>query len=379
MMSEPTREHVDPGAPAGDGAPARSVGPIGGGGRPHLLRRPGHPRLVVVADVGPTHVRVVALLGGRLGKVASHRTSDLAAASSGTPGAAGPDIVPGLIRCLRAVVPAGETADLVGIAVAAHVDGHGRIAGPRPAGVPDGDRLRDAIGTALGAPVLVDSSAALAALGEARQGAGRGHRELVMLMLEGTISLGIVSDGRIVRGAHGAAGCAGRILLPAHRGVTGRDAEARVPRIGAAVTDAPTGYVRLDEVVGGDGLARIFTDGSRPLELRPEVSDRRGKAAARQAIEGWGLLIADLASLLDPDVIVLGGSLITAAPGLVEPLRRRVEELLPASGELPAPEIRLGRLGPRAALIGASIAARVALNTGLLRRPARDVVHSRAS
>jgi glucokinase len=362
-MSDPIRrQHADPGAP------------VGGNARPHLLRRPGHPRLVVVADIGPTYVRVVALLGGRLGKVASHRTQDLAGPIGGEP-----DILPGLIRSLRAVVPAGEAADLVGIAVAAHVDAHGRIAGPRPAGVPEGDRLREAVGAALCAPVLVDGSAALAALGEARQGAGRGHRELVMLLLDATISMGIVSDGRIVRGAHGAAGCAGRVLLPAHRGVTGRDADARVPRIGAAVTDAPTGYVRLDEVVGGEGLARIFSDGTRPLELRPEVSDRRGKAAARQAIEGWGLLIADVASLLDPDVIVLGGGLITSAPGLLEPLRRRVEELLPVSEELPAPDIRLGRLGPRAALIGASIAARVALNTGLLRPAAREAVHSRAS
>lgn len=370
-MSEPIRRQ-----PAEPDAPAAGDPIVGEGTRPRLLRRPGTPRLVVVADVGPTHVRVVALLGGRLGKVASHRTHELAGAGDG---GLGPDVVPGLVRALRSVVPAGETADLVGIAVAAHVDARGRISGPRPIGVPEGDRLRDAVAAALCVPVLVDNSAALAALGEARQGAGRGHRELVMLMLDSSISLGIVSEGRIVRGAHGAAGCAGRVLLPAHRGVTGRDAEARVPRIGAAVSAAPTGYVRLDEVVGGEGLTKIFTDGTRPLELRPEVSDRRGKAAARQAIEGWGLLIADIASLLDPDVIVLGGALITTAPGLVEPLRRRVEELLPPGDELPAPDIRLGRLGPRAPLIGASIAARVALNTGLLRHPAREAVRSRAS
>lgn len=333
-----------------------------------MLPRDSRLHTVVVADLGPTHLRVAALLGGRLGKVSTHRTAELLAESAG-----GRDILPGLIRALRCAAPAGGSVDLVGIAVHAHVDARGRISGSRPVGVPEGDCLRAAVEDALDGPTLVDSAAALAALGEARQGAGRGHREVVMLMLDATISMGIVSERRIVRGAHGAAGCAGRILLPAHRGVTGRDADARVPRIGAAVSDAPTGYVRLDEVVGGAGLTKVFTDGTRPLELRPEVSDRRGKAAARQAIEGWGILVAHIASLLDPDVIVLGGSIMTTAPGLLEPLERRVAELMPAVEGIPAPDLRLGRLGPRAALIGASLAGRVALNTGQLRRPEREL------
>ncbi len=329
-----------------------------------MLTRRSHPRLVVVADLGPTYLRVAALLGGRLGKVATSRVADLdPKADDERP----PDIVPGVIRALRAVVPAGERIGLVGIGVAAYVDERGRISGPRPAGLLAGPCLRDAIESALDAPTLIDNAANLAALGEARQGAGRGHRDVVLLSLDATIDMGIISDGRVVRGAHGAAGQAGLVLLPAHRGVTGRDVEARVPRVGAARTSAPTGYVRLDELVGGDGLARIFGDGTRPIELRPDIADRRGKAAARQAIEGWALLVAQVSAILDPDVIVLTGGVIGAAPSLAEQLRKRVAELCPLTGDIPMPEIRLGRLGPRAALIGASIAARVALNTGALR------------
>ncbi|MFZ5854664.1 MAG: ROK family protein [Chloroflexota bacterium] len=332
-----------------------------------MLTRRSHPHLVVVADLGPLRLRVAALLGGRLGKVTTYRTADLDPTADGERPA---NIVPGLIAALRAAVPAGERIDLVGIGVTASVDARGRIAGPRPPGVPEGLLLREALESALGAPVLVDRSASLAALGEARQGAARGARDVVLLLLDSEISLGIVADGRIVRGAHGAAGAAGRLLLPAHRGVTGRDTEARVPRIGAGLTDAPTGYVYLDNLVSGTGLTAIFTDGTRPLELRPEVADRRGKAATRQAIEGWALLVAELAALLDPEIVVLGGGLITTAPGLAEQLRRRVAEFLPSETGIAIPDIRLGRLGPRAALIGAAIAARLARNTGLLRAPA---------
>jgi glucokinase len=329
-----------------------------------------HPHLVVVADLGVTHLRVAGVVGGRLGKVTTHRTADLDPSADGE---RPPDIVAGVIGALRAAVPPDERIDLVGIALSAHVDARGRISGPLPLGLPTGPCLREAIETALDAPTLIDRAANLAALGEARQGAGRGHRDVVLILLDDTIAMGIVSGGRIVRGAHGAAGAAGLLLLPAHRGVTGRDADARVPRIGAAVTDAPTGYVRLDDLVGATGLARIFTDGTRPLDLRPDVADRRGKAAARQAVEGWALLIADACALLDPDVVVLGGPIIVSAPGLAEPLRRRVAELAMLDPDVPIPEIRIGRLGPRAALIGASIAARIALNTGALRsRPTRD-------
>ncbi len=329
-----------------------------------MVTRRSRPHLVVVADLGPTRLRVAVLVGGRLGKVTTQPIAELAPPTGdGRPG----DPLPGIVQALLAAVPPGERADLVGIGVDAHVDGRGRISGPRPAGLADGGRLREAIESALCAPVLVDNATSLAALGEARQGAGRGRGDVALLLLDEEITIGIVSGGRIVRGAHGAAGEAGLMLLPAHRGVTGRDADARVPRIGAAITAAPTGYARLDELAGGAGLARIFTDGTRPLDLRPEIADRRGKAAARQAIEGWALLIADVACLLDPDVLVLGGGLIATAPGLLEPLRRRVEELITPDDGVAIPEIRLARLGPRAALIGASIAARVALNTGTLR------------
>lgn len=322
-----------------------------------------YPHTVVAADVGALVVRVAVLLGGRLGKVTTHRTAELLAESP-----AGDDLLPGLARVIRAIAPADAPIDLVGVAVDGHVDGRGRIVGPRPAGIPAEDGLRRALEERLELPVLVDGAAALAALGEARQGAGRGHREVVFLSLGPTIEVGIVSDRRIVRGARGAAGSVGRILLPSHRGVSGRDVDARVPRIGAAESDGPTGYVRLDEVAGGDGLARVFTDGTRPLELRPEASDRRGKAAARQGIEGWALLVSDIAVFLDPEVIVLGGEIMTAAPGLAPALRKRVEELMPALDGIPAPDLRLGRLGVRAALIGASVASRAALTAGQLRR-----------
>jgi len=335
-----------------------------------MLSRRSLPHLVVVADLGLTHLRVAAVVGGRLGKVTTHRTADLDPSADGE---RPPDFVAGVIGALRAAAPPGECIDLVGVAVPAHVDAQGRISDP-PFGLPAGRCLRDAIETALGAPTLVDRAANLAALGEARQGAGRGHGDVVLILLDDTIALGIVSGGRIVRGAHGAAGAAGMLLLPAHRGVTGRDADARVPRIGAALTDAPTGYVRFDELVGTTGLARIFTDGTRPLDMRPDVADRRGKAAARQAVEGWALLIADVCALLDPDVIVLGGPIIVAAPGLADPLRRRAGDLIMLGPGVPIPEVRVGRLGPRAALIGASIAARIALNTGALRaRPMREI------
>src|SRR3972149_5827666 len=59
---------------------------------------------------------------------------------------------------------------------------------------------------ALGIPVFVDNDATAAALGECTFGAGRGYRHVVYVTVSTGIGGGIVIDGRIYRGASGAAG-----------------------------------------------------------------------------------------------------------------------------------------------------------------------------
>lgn len=69
-----------------------------------------------------------------------------------------------------------------------------------------GEDPRPALSALLGCPALMVNDANLAALGEARFGAGRGHRAVVHVMVADGIGAGFVFDGRLFTGAHGFSG-----------------------------------------------------------------------------------------------------------------------------------------------------------------------------
>ncbi|HEX8941135.1 MAG TPA: ROK family protein [Candidatus Limnocylindrales bacterium] len=319
---------------------------------------PDGPALAV--DLGATHLRV-AVAADQLGPVVVRRTRDLAPQGSGT------ELVAAIAEVAAAVAEAtcpGRRPAAVGVGVAAFVDPGGALHAATPYGVPAGDALNDAFAAALGVPVVVDNDAKMAALGELTSGVGVGRDSFVLVTLGTNIGGALVLDGHVVRGAHGTAGEVGMLLVRARRGPGGRGRVADAGRFGRAETAAGPGYAWLEELVGGGALARS----SLPPGLAPEASpgvfaraaagDRRARAAIARAVEGWAMLVADLAAVLDPPLVILSGGLVAEADHFLEPLRERVRELTPFP-----PEIRSGALGASAGLVGAAVAARRVIGT----------------
>lgn len=342
-----------------------NAGGRGNGRHPATSRR-------LVADLGATHLRVAVEAAGEIGSLAVHRTADLAR----RPGRGiAPAVVEALVESWAAMAGPNERPAGVGVGVAAYVARDGGVLQERPFGLLPGTALRDGLAEAFGCPVAVDNDANLAALGELRHGAGRGCEDFLLVTLGTNIGLGIVSDGRLIRGAHGAAGEAGNMLVPARRGRSGTDRMGRAGRFGEGVTNAPARYALLEELVGGGALARALAasdpagdDDAGPsgrsagASTRPDgvfvralAGDRRALTVTRRAIEGWALLFAHLVALFDPARIVLSGGLVEDLRPFIEPLRRRAAALSP----LP-PDIRIGELGAIAGLVGAAEAARIA-------------------
>ena len=75
---------------------------------------------------------------------------------------------------------------------------------------------------ALGVPVMVESDRNAAVLGKTWRGAARGKSDVIVLMLGTGIGAGILSGGRLVRGAHELAGCAGWMVVTDEYGVEAR-------------------------------------------------------------------------------------------------------------------------------------------------------------
>lgn len=319
---------------------------------------------VVAVDLGGTHTRVGVAGPGGFDAVFVHRTESLERAD-------GLGVIPGVLTAIRGALDeaaGGKKPAAIGLAVAAYVGKSGIVLQSRPFGIPAGSAVRERVAAEFGAPVTVDNDANLAAIAEVAVGAGRGLSDVAVITLGTNIGLGIIADGRLVRGSHGAAGEPGMLLVRAGRGRDGLDPYARAGRLGEGLTTAPAGYAYLEDLVGGGALRRsieqrrgtatpdadhVQSAARTGIFARAANGDRGARAAVGHAIEGWAMLIASLAVVLDPQVFIISGGFVEDAPAFLEPLRRRAAELCP----LP-PEIRIGDLGARSGLVGAVVAAR---------------------
>ena len=186
--------------------------------------------------------------------------------------------------------------------------------------------LRDLLAERLGLPVVVDNDATAALVAEWRYGAARGARDALMLTIGTGVGGGILADGRIVRGASGAAGELGHIVIdeigPA---VPGQLPEPRLPRgvrLRAGARARGAGARRGRAGVGAGPRARGGREITGPLvtELAHD-----GDAAARAAIAALGrhlgIGMASLVNVFNPEVVVVGGGLVAAGELLLAPAR----------------------------------------------------------
>ncbi|WP_224285316.1 ROK family protein [Streptomyces sp. LS1784] len=199
--------------------------------------------------------------------------------------------------------------------------------------------LFDRIGEGLGTAVSVANDANLAALGEYTLGAGRGSRMFAYLLVGTGLGLGVVKDGELLLGAHGALGEIGLVPLPGRAGEPATTIEQE------AAADA---VVRAARHFGSDG-----DSAARQLTAKQVFERARaGESAAVRAVE-WeaerlAYAVAVLSAVLDPDLVVLGGGIGSSADLLLEPLEQALHRLAPMRPTL-APSL----LGEEAVLLGA--------------------------
>jgi glucokinase len=228
--------------------------------------------------------------------------------------------------------------------------------------------LREQLQRRFGVPVMIENDANAAALAEHRLGAGRGTRHMVMLTLGTGVGGGLILDGRLYRGAVGAAGELGHITID----VDGPPCQGACPGRGhlealASGTAADVLVERLARERPDGDLGRAASAG-RPVDARLAVElAAEGPGDAREALEQVGLLlgagIASYVNVFNPELVVLGGGFARAGDLLFEPARRVVAEraLTPARDLV---RIVPALLGVEAGLIGAGLVGFEALDGG---------------
>jgi glucokinase len=200
-------------------------------------------------------------------------------------------------------------------------------------------------------PVVVESDRNAAVLGETWRGAARGKSDAIVLMLGTGIGAGILSGGRLVRGAHELSGCAGWMVLteaddPGAKNVGQLEWLAAGPGIArAAREELARGRGGLLEEIPGEALnAYEVAEAARKGDVVAiEVFLEAGR------VLGYG--VANLVSLFDPEVVVIGGGLARAADLFLDALKKGMaERAQPLAGKMV--KVMVSELGEEVNLVG---------------------------
>lgn len=215
-------------------------------------------------------------------------------------------------------------------------------------------------------PVVVENDANAAGWAEFVHGAGREARSMVLLTVGTGLGGAIVTDGALVRGAYGFAAEVGHIrVVPdghacgcGHNGCweqySSGSALVREART-AAIAD-PERAARLLEAAHGD-VAKIK---GPHITHAADEGDELAVSLLRWLGEWVGRGCAGLASVLDPEIFIVGGGVVDAGELLLAPARDAYQESLPALDVRPVAPIVAARMRNDAGIVGAAELAREA-------------------
>ncbi|MFZ5753212.1 MAG: ROK family protein [Bacillota bacterium] len=219
----------------------------------------------------------------------------------------------------------------------------------------------------LGVPVLIDNDVRMAAWGEKLQGAGRGWDDIVCITLGTGIGSGIFLQGKMFRGHSESAGEIGHMTvekdgLPCtcgNRGCLEMYASGRAIARRAKEAVKQNGFSPILELAEGDEsmiTARTVYDAAR-------LGDSLAHGIIREAAAYLGIGLANVANILNPQGIIIGGGVAGMGEMLLTPVREVVKaRAMPLNREV---EIVAAELGDGAGAIGAAYVA--GINGGIIR------------
>ena len=203
--------------------------------------------------------------------------------------------------------------------------------------------LQTMLARELKCPIEIENDTNLGAQGEFSRGAARDEKNFVFITIGEGVGAGIFVDGKVYRGARWSAGEIGYLRVP------------------SVSRENPTirGYGRLEKMLGAPGILKSWRAAGGDTRSRLKVKEATdifdlaaaGNAKARKILRQKAEMLADvvldLALILNPGLILLGGEV-----GNHPTLLREVKRLL-AGSEFGVVDIKLGELGTSAALWGA--------------------------
>ncbi len=197
--------------------------------------------------------------------------------------------------------------------------------------------------SALGVRVLLDNTANLAALGEAKFGVLQGVTTGVFIKASYAVGAGLIIGGELFRGSAGTAGEIGHVTI---------DEDGPVCRCGNRGC--------LDTFVGAQAVLGALRDSHGPLTLKDVISRALdGDAGCRRIVEDAGrhigVAVAGVVNLLNPQVVGVGGQMARVGEVLLHPMREAIERCAIPSAAASV-TVQLGELDPEEADVKGALA-----------------------
>ncbi len=212
--------------------------------------------------------------------------------------------------------------------------------------------LKKCLEEALDLPVFVENEVNLIALGESWRGVGQGLDNLICISLGAGIGAGIILNGQLFRGSHGAAGEVGYIIP--NEGCLGRpyDGFGCLESLAGSTGIVQRAITRLangePSVLGGSGRIDAQNLSVEMVLSAARKNDPLAKSVLSDTLDYLSIAVANLICILDPDCIVISGDLAEFGDLFIEPIRSRLDGALPHM-----PDIVVSELRTDAAVLGA--------------------------
>ena len=309
------------------------------------------PQVVVGVDVGGTGVKAAAV--ARDGAVTERieRPTD--------PSAGTKSLIGVIEELLGKVDRGGSEVVAIGVGVAGFVDFSRGAVTFSPNVVYDDPQIAAAVSVRFGLPVFVDNDANAAVWGERTFGCCPGANDVVMLTLGTGIGSGIVANGRLVRGATGTGAELGHMVVdpsgpPCPCGLRGcleqlasGTAIARLAHLalGSNPDSAITAFAGPDGEVTGESVSKAARE-----------YDQTARDVLRKAGIALGIGLSNVANVFDPELIVLGGSVVAAGEAYLGAARDQLARMTKAQRRRPM-RLDVAALRGDAGLVGAAALA----------------------
>mgnify|MGYP000853100483 CR=1 FL=1 len=324
-----------------------------GGRAPRSLRFRADAGRILVAELGATLVNVgITDLSGTL-MASTERAIDVTAGPEVTL-----DYLSELMGALLGENPGADTWG-IGIGLPGPVEwGSGRPVAPPIMPGWDGFDVRRFFNERYHRPVWVDNDVNVMATGEVRAGVARGHESAIYIKVGTGIGAGLVSRGKLHRGAQGAAGDIG------HMAVAGSSSQVLCRCGNSGCLEALAGGAALarEAVAAADNprstyLRQLRRDGQELTSASVIEAARHADPVAMELLTASAALVGDalagMVNLLNPSIIVLGGSVGRSLDLYLATVRRAVlNRSLPLATR--SLQIVTSPLGDKAGLIGAA-------------------------